>query len=90
MQCLSCRRDVPQMEAKLVLQLYLCSGCAALVEKGVKELELETARALEVAKHTYAQHIMRGGLLLPRTPPEDVITKVEVPFEVIEYKNKKG
>ena len=66
MQCTSCRLDVPQSQAKLVLKLYLCHGCGTMAEKAEKELELETARALEVAKHTLAQHILRGGLLLPR------------------------
>lgn len=71
MQCLSCRKEVPQTQAKLVLQLYLCTGCGAMTEKAVKELELETARALEVAKHTLAQYVLQGGLLRPRESPQE-------------------
>lgn len=74
MRCLSCQQEVPQAQAKLVLTLYLCSGCGTMAEKAEKELELETARALELAKHTLAQHILRGGLLLPRDPPAETKT----------------
>ncbi len=68
---MSCRKEVPQTQAKLVLQLYLCTGCGAMTEKAVKELELETARALEVAKHTLAQYVLQGGLLRPRESPQE-------------------
>ncbi len=63
MKCLSCQQDVGSTEAVLVCEVYLCKSCGALAEKGVKELEVETARALQLAKNTYAQHILRGGLL---------------------------
>lgn len=63
MRCLSCQLEVPSTEACLVVEVYLCKSCGALAEKGVKELEKETARALELAKNTFAQHILRGGLL---------------------------
>lgn len=72
MRCLSCQQEVVATSAKLVLQVYLCSGCGTMAEKAVKELELESARALENAKHVLAQHVMRGGLLLPRNNPEPV------------------
>lgn len=70
MRCLSCQQEVAAPTAKLVLQVYLCHGCGMMAEKAVKELELESARALENAKHVLAQHIMRGGLLLPRNNPK--------------------
>jgi len=34
-----------------------------MAEKGIKELELETARALVLAKNTFQQHILKGGLM---------------------------
>lgn len=71
MRCLSCQGEVSSSEACIVLEVYLCRSCGALAEKGVKELEKETARALELAKHTFAQHIMKGGLL--RTKPFSVV-----------------
>lgn len=85
MQCVSCRNEVPQSKAMLVLTLFLCPGCGAMAQKADKELELETHRALELARHTLAQHILRGGLLLPREqqeptskePPNPAITKAE-------------
>lgn len=63
MRCLSCQQEVLSTEACVVVEVYLCKSCGALAEKGVKELEKETARALELAKNTFAQHILRGGLL---------------------------
>lgn len=66
MRCLSCRVEVPNTKAKLVVEVYLCESCGALAEKAEKELERETARALQLAKATLAQQIMQGMLLLPR------------------------
>ena len=63
MRCLSCQQEVPNRDAKLVLQLYLCAGCGEMATKAEKELEVETARALQTAKATLAEHIMKGGLL---------------------------
>lgn len=68
MRCLSCQNEVANKDAKLVLQIYLCSGCASMTEKAVKELERETTRALEIAKATLAEHIMKGGLLRTSMP----------------------
>jgi hypothetical protein len=34
-----------------------------MAEKGIAELELETARALILAKNTFQQHILKGGLM---------------------------
>lgn len=77
MRCLSCQQEVANKDAKLVLQLYLCPGCGAMADKAVKELERETARALEIAKATLSEMIMRGGLLHPKNNnfPEDEITR---------------
>lgn len=75
MQCLSCRNEVQQSNAKLVLQIYLCPGCAAMAEKAVSELERESARALVLAKDVLAQHIMRGGLMLPKQDPSSPISE---------------
>jgi hypothetical protein len=69
MRCLSCQQETPSTEAKLVMQVYLCRSCGALAEKAEKELELETSRALQLAKNTLAEHILRGGLLRPRESP---------------------
>lgn len=80
MRCLSCQTEVKQSEAKLVLGVFLCPGCGAIAEKGVRELELESARALENAKHTYAQYIMQSGLLRPGAEnrvPDPPMKKVE-------------
>lgn len=75
MRCLSCQHEVPSTEACLVVEVYLCKSCGALAEKGVKELEKETARALELAKNTFAQHILRGGLLRTQRAEEAEPTK---------------
>ena len=48
------------------MQIYLCRSCGALAEKAERELEVETARALQLAKNTFTEHILRGGLLRPR------------------------
>lgn len=76
MRCLSCRLEVPNKEARMVLQLYLCPGCAEMAMKAEKELEVESARALHIAKATLSEMIMRGGLLHPKnTDFPDEITK---------------
>lgn len=79
MRCLSCQHDVPSTEACLVVEVYLCKSCGALAEKGVKELEKETARALELAKNTFAQHILRGGLLRTRLEEDEPTKKTKLP-----------
>lgn len=69
MRCLSCQNEVANKDAKLVLKIYLCPGCAAMAEKAERELEVETARALETAKATLAEHIMKGGLMRTKEMP---------------------
>lgn len=64
----------------MVLQLYLCPGCAEMAAKAEKELEVETQRALQIAKSTLAEHVMRGGLLRPHEPFRDEPTK-ELPIK---------
>ena len=41
MRCLSCQNEVANKDAKLVLKIYLCPGCAAMAEKAERELEVE-------------------------------------------------
>jgi len=68
MRCLSCQNEVASKDAKLVLKIVLCPGCAAMAEKAEKELEVEVARALETAKATLAEHILKGGLFRTMAP----------------------
>lgn len=70
MRCLSCQQDVASKDAVRVLKIYLCPGCGAMAEKAERELEVESARALETAKATLSEMIMRGSLLLPKAPSE--------------------
>jgi hypothetical protein len=69
MRCLSCQQDCSAVSAKVVMEVYLCSSCGALAEKAEKEIEKESARALQLAKSTMAQHILRGGLLRSTKEP---------------------
>ncbi len=71
MRCLSCQKETPSREAKLVLQIYLCAGCGEMAAKAERELEVENARALQVAKATLAEHIMKGGLLRTRLKEDE-------------------
>lgn len=71
MRCLSCLDEVANTEAKLVLKIYLCPGCAAMAEKAERELEQESARALQIAKATLAEHIMKGGLMRARVVDQE-------------------
>ena len=50
------------------MEVYLCESCGALAQKAEKELEVESHRALQLAKATMAQHIMRGGLFRTSAP----------------------
>lgn len=68
MRCLSCQQEVPGTKAVLVMEVYLCENCGALAQKAEKELEVESHRALQLAKATMAQHIMRGGLFRTSAP----------------------
>lgn len=68
MRCLSCSNEVSNKDAQLVLKIYLCPSCAEMAKKAEKELEVETARALETAKATLAEHIMKGGLFRTQQP----------------------
>lgn len=69
MRCLSCQLECASSEAKVVLGVFLCSSCGTLAEKAEKEIEQESARALQLAKSTMAQHILRGGLLRTAKEP---------------------
>lgn len=71
MRCLSCQKETSSRDAKLVLQVYLCSGCGEMAEKAERELEQESARALQIAKATLAEHIMKGGLMRARVTDQE-------------------
>ena len=68
--CMNCKKDVPQDEAKLFAQCFVCPDCFTMAERIVEHGQRELQQLLTTLKELVRLAIVRGELSFSELPPD--------------------